>query len=642
MNKDSDVNLETLSKSNRKKFNSAEFLKGVSDQPGVYVMFDENNDYLYVGKARNLKRRLLSYFREESTLAPKTRVMVSKIHHIELTETATESEALLLESNLIKSQKPRYNVLLRDSKSYPYILIDTTHEFPRVDLYRGKKQKGLLYFGPYPNSYAVKKTLSLLQKLFLIRQCENSYYAHRSRPCLQYQIKRCTAPCVGYVSKTNYDEQINWAKLFLSGKSHDLLDLLSEKMHLAAENLEFEKAGEYRDVINSLRHTMQKQNIEEGDHNIDVFGFAFSENKAALCVTFIRAGGIVGDKRFIIDNSMHENYLEVAERSVVQFYHDKPAPSELIIFNENYFQHLDNDGAEVTSIASSLSILLSEQSSASISVKYNVRGVREKWQALAQQSANLHLQQAEADLHRYSQEFGRLKSIFNLEKIPQKLACIDISHMMGKQTYASFVVWNHKGAVKREYRSLKINDIEPGDDYAAINQAVARVLPHMINNHKNLPDVLFIDGGKGQLESAIKAFEEIREEYPQINNIRLMSIAKGVARKAGDEQFIMPRASKDVDYDVLQMKKDDSALHLIQQVRDESHRFAITKHRKARGKIQLSSIIDEIPGVGGQRKQVLLDYFGGLQGIMKASIVELEQVNGISPRLAKTIYHFLR
>lgn len=604
-----------------KPFDHKSFLARVGHHPGVYLMFDERGASLYVGKAKDLNKRLQSYF-SNRPMQSKTQVMVSKIDHIEIIATTTEAEALLLESNLIKEKKPRYNVALRDNKSYPYIYIDTSHAFPRLGLYRGhKKIPGKLY-GPYPSASSVRATLTILQKMFAVRQCEDSYYSNRSRPCLQYQIKRCTAPCVNYIDQPDYAKAINMVELFLEGKTNILVDQLGAQMMDASKQLDYESAAKYRDLISNVNVVAQEQHIEAGQQNVDVFGLALGDEYVGVCVSFIRSGRMVGDKRFLLKNTLGSDMKGELETVILQYYQNKSIPKEMVI-------------------SASLDGLLLSQSieklvDYKVAIQSNPRGVRLNWLKMSEENAWLNLQQKTQNVSAYTQKLSRLKDVFKMELTPATIACIDISHTMGQQTRASCVVFDNKGAAKSQYRLLKIDGITPGDDYAAIAQATRRYLKHLHSKSKDWPEIMFIDGGKGQLSKAFEAYELLAAELGVSIQPLFIGIAKDDMRTSGKERLFIYKNNVPII-----LPANDPGFLLIQQLRDEAHRFAISAHRKARAKQQTHSILEDIPNIGASKRQALLNHFGGLQGIKEASVTELKKVSGISEKLAQTIYHFM-
>ena len=597
------------------------YLKALTNMPGVYRMLDGAGNVIYVGKARNLKKRVSSYFHNKDK-SPKTRSMVSQVARIEETITHTEGEALLLENNLIKELKPRYNILLRDDKSYPYIYLDDQHDFPRLSFHRGSKKSTGQYFGPYPSAGSVRESLNLLQKVFLIRQCEDSFFGNRSRPCLQYQIKRCTAPCTGLISKEDYQEDLRHAVMFLQGKSSLIIEELVSEMEQASRALDFEKAAQYRDQIISLRRVQEKQYVSSEHGNIDVIACVEKNNVGCVQVFFIRDGRNLGNKFYFPKQTRNANAKDILNAFIPQYYlaqnSNRLIPPEIII-------NCELDDSDL------LEQVLSERSERKVNLSSHVRGDRARWIKMAETNAITALTNHLANKASLMQRFEALQDVLELDTMPQRLECFDISHTMGEATVASCVVMDTQGAVKADYRRFNIEDITPGDDYAAMQQALTRRYTRLKKGEGKLPDVLFIDGGKGQVSEALKVLEEL-----QVTEVLVVGIAKGPERKPGLETLFVGSINRAVT-----LPGDSAALHLIQQVRDEAHRFAITGHRQRRGKARKSSVLEGVDGLGPKRRQALLKQFGGLQGIQRAGVEDLAQVNGISKSLAQKIYdHF--
>ncbi|MGQ0286004.1 excinuclease ABC subunit UvrC [Pasteurellaceae bacterium 22721_9_1] len=606
-------------------FDYKPFLKNVPHHPGVYRMFDKSDTVIYVGKAKDLKKRLSSYFR--TTLSSKkTEALVAAIERIETTITSSETEALLLEHNYIKTYQPRYNVLLRDDKSYPYILL-TQERHPRITAYRGAKKIKGEYFGPYPHASAVRETLSLLQKLFPIRQCENSVYKNRSRPCLQYQIGRCLAPCVsGIVSDEDYEQQVEYARLFLQGKDQQVLDHLIKKMEQASVELDFENAARFRDQIQSVRSVIEKQFVSnEGLDDMDIIAIAYQSGIACVQVLFIRQGKILGNRSYFPKVPANTDLTELITTFVGQFYlqahQGRTVPNSIVIDNKIEEKH-------------ELATLLSEQAGRKVAIQDNVKGQKSKYVQLAQMNAKaaLNLKLKESSL--ISERYQALQNLLQIDEI-RRMECFDISHTMGEQTIASCVVFNQDGAMKSDYRRFNIEGITGGDDYAAMEMALKKRYDRDLEEDK-VPDVIFIDGGKGQLNRALQVFEQLQVKWDK-NRPHLIGVAKGVDRRAGQETLILSKQGKEIHLD-----PDDLALHLIQYIRDESHNHAITGHRKKRQKAFTQSGLETIAGVGAKRRQALLKYLGGMQGVKNASLDEIESVPGISKTLAETIFETLQ
>jgi len=600
------------------RFDPKAFLRSLPEDPGVYRMFNACSEIIYVGKARNLKKRVSSYFTRADN-SPKTRALVTHIDHIEITTTHTETEALILENNLIKEHRPRYNVLLRDDKSYPYIFLTTEQEYPRLSLQRGaRKQKGR-YFGPYPNAGAVRETLNLLQKLFQIRQCEESFFNNRSRPCLQYQIKRCSAPCTRQILPSAYANDVRHAVMFLEGKNRRVIDELVAKMDLAAEQLAYEEAAKYRDQIAALRVVQEKQYISSDKGNIDVISAITHNGVGCVEVFYIRDGHNLGNKTFYPRHTHDESAEEILAAFLPQFYLGKEAPSE--IPSEVVVNH-PLDDVEV------LKAVLTEAAGRQVAISSSVRSDRRRWLAMATANAEQNLQRYLSTKSNIMQRFIALQEALQLGSLPQRLECFDISHTSGEKTVASCVVFNTDGALKSDYRRFNIDGITGGDDYAAMNQALTRRYTRIKEGEGRLPDILFIDGGKGQVREAEQVLEEL-----QISGVTLIGIAKGVARKAGEERLYLAETGEEI-----RLPADAAALHLIQQIRDEAHRFAITGHRARRARAQKTSTLEEIPGIGVRRRRQLLQQFGGLQGVARAGVEDLANIKGISSELAQRIY----
>ena len=604
---------------NQHGFNATAFLKTLTSKPGVYRMLNKDGKVIYVGKAKNLKKRVSSYFARTDQPA-KTRVMVSHIAAIETAVTHTENEALILESNLIKSLKPQYNVTYRDDKSYPYIYLSAHKDYPRLSYYRGLKKPKGRYFGPYPSAGAVRESLNLLQKIFLVRQCEDTFYSNRSRPCLQYQIKRCSAPCVQQISVEAYQEDVRHAVMFLEGKNSSVIDELVKKMEQASHQLHFEKAALYRDQIAALRKVQEKQYITaDGESDLDVIAGMIRGGTASVQVFNVRGGMNLGNKSYFPKLSEHTTVDEMLAAFIAQYYIGKTGlrmlPGEILL-NETPAedQWLQN--------------VLSEQAGKKVKLSTNVRGERARWVSLAVANANSALDAHLAGKQNMLGRFEVLQEVLELDATPQRIECFDISHTMGEATVASCVVCDQNGPLKSDYRRFNIEGITPGDDYAAMLQALTRRYRRLKEGEGKMPDVLLIDGGKNQMAQAEKVLEEL-----QITGITLLGVAKGPDRKAGLETLHLSGQQQP-----LRLKPNSPALHLIQLVRDESHRFAIAGHRAKRGKARNTSPLEEIPGLGPKRRQQLLRQFGGLQGISSAGVEDLANVKGISKALAEKIY----
>lgn len=600
-------------------FDATRFLNNLPNKPGVYRMLDEQATVIYVGKARDLKKRVASYFQKDHD-SVKTRALVRNIAAMEFTITQSETEALLLENNYIKRLKPRYNIVLRDDKSYPYIYL-SEGEYPRLAFHRGAKTAKGRYFGPYPGAGAVRSSLWQLQKLFRVRQCEDSFFANRSRPCLQYQIKRCTAPCVNLISPEQYAVDVELTTLFLEGKNQDVLAALGERMEQAALALEFERAAGFRDQLIALRKVQEVQAISQEDAELDVDAVAAVLRSGVICVLvmFIRGGRVLGSKSFFPSLPQAESLEEVLAAFLPQFYLGRdPLPREVICN---------------TAIADAklLEQALSDIAGRKIRFTSSVRSDRARWLALAQQNAESELGTRLATQSLTSARVAALQQAFNLDSPPQRLECFDISHTLGEGTVASCVVFEDGAPKKSDYRRFNIEGITGGDDYAAMHQALSRRYTRLKAGEARLPDILLIDGGINQLAQAEKVLGAL-----EITGVLLIGVAKGESRKPGLERLFMPGVA-----DPVLLAHDSPALHLIQHIRDEAHRFAITGHRNRRDKARTTSTLENIPQVGPKRRRDLLKHFGGLQEVKKASVTELAKAPGISQALAQTIYDHL-
>lgn len=607
------------------EFNAKSFLSNVPHQPGVYRMYDNKGTIIYVGKAKDLKKRLSSYFRANLPNR-KTEALVSNIANIEITLTHSETEALLLEHSYIQKNQPKYNVLLRDDKAYPYILL-TNHQHPRVTSFRGSKKIGGEYFGPYPNATAVRQTLYLLQKIFPVRQCEDSYYKNRSRPCLQYQIGRCLAPCVsGHCTQEEYDNQVKLVRLFLQGKDKQVVEYLIGKMEQAAENLDFEAAARYRDQIQLVREVMEQQSIATDRwDDLDFISIAYQYGVACVHILFVRQGRVLGNRSYFPKVPNHTELAELSDTFIGQFYlqanQHRTIPNQIVI---------DQAVSEKTA----LETVLSQQAGHKVTISNNVRGEKSSYLSLAQTNAiaalTIQLKQDERIHTRYE----ALQAVLNLEKIA-RMECFDISHTMGDQTVASCVVFDENGILKSDYRRFNIEGITPGDDYAAMEQALLKRYNRPLPPEK-IPDIIFIDGGKGQLNRALDTFAKLDVEWDKSKPL-LIGVAKGVERKAGLETLIISKWDKEIN-----LPPDSPALHLIQHIRDEAHNHAINAHRKKRQKAFTESGLESIAGVGAKRRQALLKYLGGMQGVKNATLEEIQSVPGISKALAEVIFDTLK
>ncbi|MCC5791423.1 MAG: excinuclease ABC subunit UvrC [Legionellaceae bacterium] len=606
----------------------ADFIERLSSAPGVYQMLDEQQQLLYVGKAKNLKKRVSSYFVKKQD-NPRIRSLVQQIHRIEVMMTSSETEALLLESNLIKSRQPKYNVLLRDDKSYPYIHL-SEHPFPRMDLFRSKKKpsKGE-YYGPFPSAHAVKDTLNLIQKLFKIRNCRDSYFNARSRPCLQYQIKRCTAPCVDYVSQEAYQQQLRDARHFLQGKSRKILHDLEQRMETAVAKLAFEEAAGLRDQIKHLRLIQEQQGVTQLRGDADSIAIATQAGFACVQVLSIRGGEVLTSQHFFpqvprspfLDETENEREQAVLNAFISRYYFDEPSriPRELIL-------------AQPLADKAAFAAILTQLRGSSCRIISQARGIKRRWRDMSLQHLQCSVSEYHAAKENLQSRFQSLEALLALPRPIQRMECFDISHTSGEATVASCVVFDRQGPVKKEYRQFNIEGIVGGDDYAAMAQALRRRLRRLQVENKT-PDLLIIDGGKGQVAIALEVLSAL-----SLDGIYLLGIAKGADRKAGWEQLILPAEKQNIRLD-----PHSPALHLLQHIRDEAHRFAISRHRRKRQKGSHHSLLEQIEGVGARRRQALLRRFGGLRALQEATAEELSKVPGISSALAQRIYeHFHR
>lgn len=598
-------------------FDPSAFLSGCSSRPGVYRMFDESSKVLYVGKAKNLKKRLSSYFRKTG-LAPKTAALVAKISQIEITITGNETEALLLEQNLIKQLRPPYNILLRDDKSYPYVFLSTEDEFPRLAIHRGAKKERGRYFGPYPSAGAIRESLNLLQKAFMVRQCEDGFFKNRTRPCLQYQIKRCKGPCTNMVSREEYAEDVRHSAMFLEGRSNALAEELSAVMEKAAIALDFERAAELRDQIALVRRVQDQQHIEGGSGDVDVIAAMVNPGGACVHLITVRGGRVLGSKNFFPQVAIEEEPHDV-----------------LLAFLEQYYlAHMERDLPDeviVNTVHEDFPTLISafnELHSRGLEISHRVRGTRARWQQLAVTNAEQALNTRLANRQHMAARFEALTDVLGLAEAPQRLECFDISHSSGEATVASCVVFGPEGPIKSDYRRYNIEGVTAGDDYAAMHQALTRRFSKLKDGGGKMPDILLVDGGKGQLAMARDVLQELA-----VPDLVLLGVAKGVTRKPGLETLYLNDPSNEFS-----LPGHSPALHLIQQIRDEAHRFAITGHRARRGKARRTSTLEDVAGVGPKRRRELLKYFGGLQELNRASVDEIAKAPGISKKLAEQIY----
>ena len=596
-------------------FASKTFLPSLTRRPGVYRMLDSEGDVLYVGKARNLRNRVTSYFRA-SGLATKTIALMNKVDDIQVTVTASETEALLLEQSLIKADRPIYNVLFRDDKSYPYICL-TEHTFPRLALHRGTKQQVGRYFGPYPSAGAVRESIQVLQKLFQLRSCEDGFYKNRSRPCLQHQIGRCSAPCVGRVESEDYAADVGLAQMFLEGRSRAVLQELKQRMESASKAREFEHAARYRDQIAQLRRIQENQYVHGESGEVDVFALAQDSSYTCVQGLFIRGGRVIGQRTWYPKNELDTPPGALLSSFVSQYY----LASEGRVIPKLVLTSIPLDEEEL------VESVLAGRSGRKVSVRSKVRAQRARWLEMARDNAALSLTSYVAERRNVFSRFVDLQELLELEDMPKRLECFDISHTSGEATVASCVVFDTNGPLKSDYRRFNIEGVTAGDDYAAMEQALRRRYRRLKEGEAVLPDLLVIDGGQGQLGKAAGVLSEL-----QVDDIGLIGVAKGPTRKAGLEKILLYGQGE------LSVPATSGSMHLLQHIRDEAHRFAITGHRGRRAKNRRRSALDGIVGIGPKRKRELMAYFGSLATIKGASSEEIAKVPGISQKLADDIY----
>jgi excinuclease ABC subunit C len=600
------------------EFDAKAFLRSLTNRPGAYRMLNAKGKVIYVGKARNLKKRVSSYFQRTHADA-KTASMMQEVANVEVTVTNTETEALILEYNLIKKHKPRFNVILRDDKSYPYIYVSTDHPFPRLRFHRGARKGKGRYFGPYPSAGAVRKTLNELQKLFLIRQCPDTYFRNRSRPCLQYQIRRCTAPCVGLIEEETYREDIDAAILFLEGHNRSVINSMVQRMDAAAQAQEYEQAARFRDQIARLKKVEAEQLVSRTNAgDLDVIATASLPGVHCVTIIFIRGGKIIGSRNYFPRVSGDATAAQVLSGFLPQYYLNKSAPPEIVVDAEVDDREILESG-------------FGERSGRKVRIKHRVRGDRYRWLELARTNADQGIKLHVASNATLQKQFGALGELLQLDTAPARLECFDVSHTSGEATVASCVVFNQAGPQKSDYRRFNLEPESMGDDYAAMREALRRRYERVRKGEVPMPDVLFVDGGKGQLAEAMTVLDELELDW-----INVVAVAKGRSRRPGMEQLFLAGQSTPTI-----LPPDSPALHLIQQLRDEAHRFAITGHRARRAKARKTSQLEEIPGLGPKRRRELLRQFGGLQGVRGAGIDDLVKVRGISRALAEKIYNNL-
>lgn len=599
-------------------FDPKPFLANLSQRPGVYRMLAENGEVLYVGKARNLKNRVNTYFTGSKAHAAKTMAMVSQIANIEVTATASETEALLLEYNLIKRHRPRYNVTLRDDKSFPYLYITTEQDYPRISFYRGTRKLPGRFFGPYPNARATRETLLLLQKLFLLRPCSDTFFANRSRPCLQYQIKRCSGPCVGLISVEDYKQDVADAIKVLEGRGAELIDDLARRMEETAQQLEFERAARLRDQINGIKAIHSTQSVTRNvTEDIDAVALVSHGGDHCVSIVFVRGGRNLGSSNFFPRAGLAEAG-ELLSGFLAQYYLGRDAPGEILI-------------SQPIEDADLLETTLSERLERLVRIRSGVRGVRARWLEMARTNAELGLNMRRATEATTTEQLQSVAEVFGLSAPPKRMECFDVSHTMGERTVASCVVFGPQGPLKSDYRRFNIDGLAPGDDYGALRQALSRRYARIKKGEAPMPDLLLIDGGPGQLAEAVAVLKEL-----EIDGLCVAGVAKGADRRPGQERLFLageeqPRI----------LAPDSPALHLIQRIRDEAHRFAITGHRQRRAKARTHSVLETVPGLGPRKRRELLRQFGGLQGVARAGVDDLAKVHGIGRKLAQSIYDTL-
>ena len=598
-------------------FASKSFIDSLTQRAGTYQMMDSDGAVLYVGKAKNLKKRVSSYFRK-SGISAKTSALVKRISDIDITVTETETEALILEQNLIKKHRPAFNILMRDDKSYPYILLTDKDQWPRLSFHRGPKKQQGTYFGPYPSVNSVRESMSLLQKVFKVRQCEDSFFKNRSRPCLQYQINRCSGPCVDLATEEDYQTSVELTRKYLEGKSDEITKQLEQQMDRASDEMQYERAAEMRDQIKALRQVQAQQVIEKGRGIIDVIAASLERGQACIHILYIRQGRILGSRSFYPKIQLSETVEDLLSEFLPQIYLNGHGRSDIPkeIITSNSFEGAD-------ALTKALEHLINR----SVKIKHSVRGARAKWMELAARTANLNLQARLLSTQTVNQRFESLKDTLGFESTPERIECFDVSHSSGESTVASCVVFDSNGPVKNDYRKFNIKGVKANDDYAAMQQALERRYKRLVNGEGQMPDILLIDGGKGQLSVAKTTLAELG-----VVGVTIIGVAKGATRKAGFETLIFAETNHVIT------DPDQAALHLIQQIRDEAHRFAITGHKQQRDKKRRISALEGIPGVGPKRRRDLLKHFGGIVEVKKASVADLMKVSNINKQVAESIY----
>jgi excinuclease ABC subunit C len=600
-------------------FDHQAYCRTLTQLPGVYRMLDAAGNVIYVGKAANLKKRISSYFSKRRPDG-KTGRMIQQISGIEVTVTVTAGEALLLESNLIKALKPRYNIIFRDDKSYPYLYLSLDHEYPQLSFYRGARKGKGRYFGPYPSAGAARQTLNLTQKIFRIRQCDDTFFRNRSRPCLQYQIERCSAPCVGWIGKEEYAEAVRRSALFLEGKNETVIELLTAPMHRAAAARDYERAAHYRDQIIAVRKILEHQHVNAAKGDLDIVGCDIHDGMACIQLVMIRNGRNLGNKVLFPGRIWETGYAELLGAFLPQYYLEgnHPIPREIL---------LSHAPVDIRLIAQGLS----QRAGRPVRISHRLRGERAHWVRMAVKNAALALRQRTAGEQNAAARLAALRDALQLDEIPARIECFDISHTGGEATMASCVVYGAEGAIKSAYRRFKVENVKPGDDYGAMRQVIERRYTRIRREDGVVPDLVLVDGGVGQVNAAKSVLREL-----QLDEIQLLGVAKGPARKPGMETLLLAAAGRS-----FQLSPSSPALHLIQEIRDEAHRFAIAGHRRARGRRRSQSPLEQIDGVGRKRRQQLIRHFGGMQGVERAGVEDLVKVPGINKNLADKIYNAL-
>jgi excinuclease ABC subunit C len=597
-------------------FDAATFIAGLPHVPGVYRMLNANGDVLYVGKARDLKKRVASYF-QKSEHGPRTQVMLSQVAAVEVTVTGSEGEALLLENNLIKSLAPRYNILFRDDKSYPYLMI-SGDSYPRLGFHRGPLDKPHAYYGPFPNAGAVRESIQLLQKVFRLRTCENSVFQNRSRPCLLHQIRRCSAPCVRLIDEQTYAADVRNAQLFMAGREDDVMSALATRMQDASERRDYEQAAIYRDQLQSLAKVQGRQYADISKAlDADVVACAIEQGIACVNLVMIRNGRYLGDKSFFPQHAEGHTAVDIVDAFLAQHYADSPVPGVIVA------------GAQIGE--EELGELLAEQAGHEVLIVTRPHAERRAWLEMAERNAAQALAQRTREQGTQEARLASMRDALGLPQSVQRIECFDISHTQGEATVASCVVYDQYRMRNSEYRRYNIAGIQPGDDYAAIRDVLHRRYEKVARGEGIVPDLILIDGGKGQVHAAKAVLTELG-----FGDIELIGVAKGPERKPGLEELVFGDNDR-----VLRLEPDHQGLHLVQQIRDEAHRFAITGHRQRRAKKRVTSTLEAIAGIGSKRRRQLLERFGGLRGVLAASIDDLAQVEGISRTLAERIYREL-